>query len=243
MTWVVVGASAGLGRALATRLAREGGTLVLVASDARDLEPLASDLSVRFGTACRIVAHDAADPGGLADAVAAALSGDPIDGLLFPIGLSVDDDNGLAPAAADARLVAVNFLCVAAVCARLLPRLQGQKRGVIAGFGSIAAARGRARNVVYAASKRALESYFESLRQIGDGHGIRVFFFVLGYLDTTLAYGKKLLFPKAHPDAVADAVVRSFTGAGGRRHLPWWWAPIALLVRKMPWIVFRRMRF
>lgn len=244
MTWVVVGASAGLGRALATRLAQEGRGLVLAASDARDLDALAADVAIRFGAAARIVAHDAADPAGLAQAIAAAIpAGEPIDGVLFPIGLSMDADDGSLSPEETARLVAVNFLCVVAVCTRLLPRLTAQGNGVVAGFGSIAAARGRARNVAYAASKRALESYFESLRQLGDGNGLRVFFFVLGYLDTSLAYGKTLLFPKAQPDAVADRVVRSFAGQGGARHLPWWWAPISLLVRKMPWVVFRRMRF
>ena len=245
MTWVVVGASAGLGRALAERLARDRADLLLVASDARDLDALAADLAIRFGARARTIAHDAADHAGLAEAVAAALPADGrIDGLLFPIGLSVDDDDALAPPRSMERLVAVNFLCVAAVCGRLLPRLLAQGHGVIAGFGSVAAARGRGKNVVYAASKRALESYFESLRHLGDARGLRVFYYVLGYLDTGLAYGKKLLFPKADPAAVAARVVADFArGGGGSRHLPFWWAPIGLLVRSLPWAVFKRMRF
>lgn len=244
MTWVVVGASAGLGRALATRLARDRRDLVLVASDARDLDALAADLSIRFGAAARTVAHDAADHAGLAAAIAEAIPGDgTIDGLLFPIGLSTEDDDGFAGPEQAERLVAVNFLCAASVCGRLLPRLLAQGQGVVAGFGSVAAVRGRGRNVVYAASKRALESYFESLRHLGEARGLRVFFYVLGYLDTGLAYGKTLLLPKADPDAVADRVISDLAGPGGRRHCPWWWAPITGLVRALPWPLFKRMRF
>lgn len=245
MTWVIVGASAGLGRALAERLARDGAPLLAVASDARDLDALRSDLELRHGARVRTLAQDAADPGAFADAIAGALpAGEPIDGLLFPIGLSVDGDDGTAPPGLAARLAAVNFVCVAAVCGRLLPRLLEQGRGVIAGFGSVAAARGRSRNVVYAASKRALESYFESLRHLGDARGVRVFFYVLGYMDTALAFGQDLPFPVADPAAVADRVVRDLArGGGGSRHLPAWWAPIGAVVRALPWALFRRMRF
>ena len=245
MTWVIVGASAGLGRALAERLARERAALLLVASDERDLAALKADLEIRHGARVSTLARDAADPDGLADAVAEALAaGDTIDGLLFPIGCSVDDDDGTAPPERAARLVAVNFLCVAAVVGRLWPRLVSQGQGAIAGFGSVAAARGRGRNVVYAAGKRALESYFESLRHLADGRGVRVFFYTLGYMDTALAFGKALPFPAADPADVAARVAADLArGRGGSRHLPAFWAPISAVVRALPWFVFRRMRF
>jgi short-subunit dehydrogenase len=245
VSWLIVGASAGLGRALAERLARDRAALLLVASDARDLAALRADLELRFGARVAILATDAADPAALADAVAAALPpGEAVDGLLFPVGLSVDDDEATAPPDRAARLAAVNFLAVAAVCSRLLPRLLEQGRAVIAGFGSVAAARGRGRNVVYAASKRALESYFESLRHAADARGVRVFFYVLGYMDTALAFGKPLPFPAADPADVAARVVADLArGKGGTRHLPAWWAPIGAVVRALPWAIFRRMRF
>jgi short-subunit dehydrogenase len=245
VTWVVVGASAGLGRALAERLARDRAPLLLVASDERDLAALRADLEVRHGARVSILAGDAADPETLAEAIATALPpGEPIAGLLFPVGLSVDDDDGTAPPERAARLLSVNFLAVAAVCGRLLPRLLAQGGGAIAGFGSVAAARGRGKNVVYAASKRALESYFESLRHIADARGVRVFFYALGYMDTALAFGKTLPFPVADPADVADRIARDLArGRGGTRHLPAWWAPVSAAVRALPWAVFRRMRF
>ena len=49
MIAIVVGASAGLGRALAGELAATGHDLVVVSSDARDLAALASDLRIRHG--------------------------------------------------------------------------------------------------------------------------------------------------------------------------------------------------
>ncbi|MBN8483018.1 MAG: SDR family NAD(P)-dependent oxidoreductase, partial [Xanthomonadales bacterium] len=58
MTAIVIGASSGLGRALAVELARRGRPLLLVASDARDLDALACDLGLRFGVAVGTLALD-----------------------------------------------------------------------------------------------------------------------------------------------------------------------------------------
>jgi short-subunit dehydrogenase len=243
VTWVVVGASAGLGRAIAESLGRERRSLLLVAGDVRDLQPLGADLEVA-GARVRTVAHDAADHAGLAGRIAESLSPEEeIEGLLFPVGaMAPGDDGTLSPEEAE-RLVRINFLCATSVVGRLLPRLFRQGRGVIAGFGSVAAVRGRGQNVVYAASKRALESYFESLRHLGEPRGLSVVFYTLGYLDTGLAFGKKLLFPKADPARVAVRVKRELGREAGGHYEPRWWGMLAAVVRRLPWFVFRRMRF
>src|SRR5262245_61732928 len=59
---VVVGASSGVGRAMAERLAERGSNLVIVARDALDLEATAADLRLRCGVGCHAVAQDIASP-------------------------------------------------------------------------------------------------------------------------------------------------------------------------------------
>jgi short-subunit dehydrogenase len=243
VTWVVVGASAGLGRALAERLARERRSLVLVARDERDLAPLAADLAATHGARVRTLAQDAAEPEVLARRLYELLAEEEVEGLLFPVGVTDAGDDGVLDARAAERLVQVNFLSVAAVAGRFLPKLIAQRHGVLVGFGSIAAVRGRSRNVVYAAAKRARESYFESLRHLGEGHGLTVAFYSLGYLDTSQAFGQRLLLPKADPAAVADEVCRALLHRRGKRYFPWFWAPAAAALSFLPWAFFKRMRF
>jgi short-subunit dehydrogenase len=72
----------------------------------------------------------------------------------------------------------------------------------------VAATRGRATNVVYSASKRALQTYFEGLRHASVGTPVRVQFYVVGYLDTNLAFGRRTLLPRADPEGLAARVVR-----------------------------------
>jgi short-subunit dehydrogenase len=242
VTWVVVGASAGLGRALAERLARERRSLVLVARDERDLAPLAADLAAMHAARVRILAQDANEPSVLAGRLYELLAAEEVEGLLFPLGATAaGDEGGLDPGQSE-QLVRVNFLSVAAVIGRFLPKLIAQRHGVLVGFGSIAAIRGRSRNVVYSAAKRALESYFESLRHLAESHGLTVAFYSLGYLDTAQAFGQRLLFPKADPAAVADQVCRTLPRRRGKHYLPWFWALVALAIRVLPWSLFKRMR-
>jgi len=244
MTVVIVGASAGLGRALAVELARQGSPLLLVASDARDLEAGASDLSLRFGVPVAIVATDAADAAGLVEGLRVGLAGlTPPEALLLPIGVADVDDTPLLEAGRASRLVDVNLLAVVAAVGEVLPGMIERRRGVVVGFGSVAAARGRSRNAVYAAAKRALASYFESLRHFSTPAGVGVAFYVLGYMDTRLAAGRRLLLPRAAPQAVARRVVRRLGRDRGVHYLPRYWFALALVLKALPHAIYRRLDF
>jgi short-subunit dehydrogenase len=244
MNMLVIGASAGLGSALSESLARAGHNLILVASDDRDLDVLAADLRLRFGIRVQTVACRIA-PGAdyLPPICAAAGRFDAIDGLFYPIGLSDDDDRGLLDDAKSRAILEANFYGLTLITAHFLPAMIERKSGYVVGFGSVAAVRGRGANVIYSASKRALASYFESVRHLTNAANVRVQFYQLGYLDTQQAYGKKLLFPKADPHKLADVVVRSLRRDFGVRYYPGFWWMIVAILRALPWPVFRRVRF
>lgn len=241
MTWVVIGASRGLGRELARELARAGKDLVLVASGAADLVALADELDRKHRVRAIVVVADlgAAEPP--IDAVVAAVRGaGSLEGLLLPIGAARSDDDGTLERGAAERLLRVNLLAPMALVAALLPDLLATG-GTIVGFSSVAAARGRGTNVVYAAAKRGLESYFESLRH-GCAGTLRVQLYVLGYLDTERVTARTVL-PKGDPRRLARLVVRDLGRSFDRRHYPRWWRIIVMGIRWVPWPIFRRLRF
>jgi short-subunit dehydrogenase len=123
-TAIVVGASSGLGRALATELAARGHALLLVASDRRDLDALGASLNLAHGIAVRALALDLgreADPGAK---IIAALDGmPPASALLLPIGQSREDDDFSLDAPRIGELLAVNLHAPLAIVHALLPRL------------------------------------------------------------------------------------------------------------------------
>ena len=116
-----------------------------------------------------------------------------------------------------------------------------EARGVVVGFGSVAAVRGRSRNMVYAAAKRGLQGFFESLRHRHSGQGLRVQFHRLGFLRSNLTHGMRLPLPAAEPAQVASQVVANLEKASFDRHAPRWWALVAFIITHLPWFVFRRM--
>ena len=242
MTAVVVGASSGLGRALAGELARHRHDLLLVASDSRDLEALATDLNLRHGVAVRALALDlrrATDPGAR---IAMALQGmSPLSALLLPVGVSRADDDFSLDVERIGQLLAINVHAPLAIVHALLPSLL-KTHGVIVLFGSIAAIRGRGRNVVYATAKRGLVSLYESLRQRHRSSDLRVQLYQLGFLATNLTHGMRLPMPATNPAIVAKTVIERLAHGSACWYLPRKFALIALIVRALPWPIYRKIR-
>jgi len=239
---IVVGASSGLGRALASELAAKKHDLLLVASDPRDLEAIASDLHLRHGIAVRTLALDLGrefDPG--ARILAALDDLPPPEALLLPAGMSRSDDALSLDAGAIGQLLAINLHAPLAIVHALLPRLL-ETGGTVVLFGSIAAVRGRGRNVVYASAKRGLVSLYESLRHRYRPGELRVQLYQLGFLATNLTHGMTLPTAPAEPSAIARTVVRRLGRGSSLRYLPEKFELIALAVRALPWSLYRRMK-
>ena len=242
MSAVVVGASAGLGRALADALAAAGHDLVLVSSDARDLDALGSDLRIRHGVKVEGVPLDL---GGGLDGLdrltrAAGELGGP-DAVLLPIGWTAASDDATSSAEQAERLVRTNFLSAVAIVGALLPALRAKPRSSVVGFGSVAGARGRSKNMVYAASKRALQVWFEGLRHACSGSPVRVRFYVLGYLDTSLAFGRDTRLRRADPGRLARRVVREL-GREGVSYYPRAWRLVCAALPLVPFFIYKHLR-
>lgn len=244
MTYVIVGASSGVGRALATRFAEAGHDLIIVSSDLRDVTAVASDLSIRFGRRVAPVAADVSNlPDYLARLDAAIAATGPIDGVLLPVGVVRDDDGAEVTAATMDWTLRVNFTAVAATVIALLPRLRERPAASIVGFGSISSARGRSRNIIYAASKRALDSFFESVRHACANSGVLVQFYVLGYIDTAMAYGRQTPLPPGSPDALSARVLANIHRDIGIVYHPRVWRWITEALRLLPWSIYKKLSF
>lgn len=244
MKALVVGASAGVGRALSALLAERGYQLLLVASDEADLNTQAAHLRLMYNAKVSTVAVDARNPSRCLDSIRAIA--DPIgdfDSLFFPIGVSRTDDNGQLPFKEAQHLFDVNLLIIVGLIGSFLPEMLTSNSGDIVGFGSVAAIRGRKANIVYAAAKRGLESYFESLRHLTANTGVRIHFYKLGYIDTQQTFGKKLLFPKIAAQDVAKTVFRNLGKDNGPIYIPRFWSIVGYIVSILPWPIFKRMDF
>lgn len=240
---VIIGASSGVGRALAERLASEGHDLVLVSRDTRDLEAISSDLRLRHRHQCTFIVADIGDPRWDVTAFARECVErvGPIDLLMIPAGGASTGDVGAVPEVI-AGVVATNFLGPARAAAAFGQAMAERGRGAIVLFSSIAAAAPRRRNAAYSAAKAALEVYARALRHELEPRGVRVVVIALGYVDTAQSYGMRLMFPVAQPNAVAKYAIIAAQG-GGKHYYPWFWYWITTALRLLPWRVYSRLSF
>lgn len=184
-TVVVTGAAAGIGRATASRIAREGGTVVATDITERGLEDLASESDTD-----RIVpvAGDITGDGDIDRIVAA--TGGRIDGLANVAGIV--DDFSPAHETSDElwrRVFAVNVDGVFRLTRAVLPAMLERRSGSIVNVASEAALRGNAAGVAYTAAKHAVVGITRNTAFMYGPHGIRVNAVAPGGVATGIAHG------------------------------------------------------
>ncbi|WP_436521482.1 SDR family NAD(P)-dependent oxidoreductase [Actinoplanes sp. HUAS TT8] len=168
-TVIVTGAASGIGRATASRIAREGGRVIAVDITADGLTTLAEEL----GDAIVPVTADITSDAGIADIVAAA--GDRIDGLANIAGV-VDDFTPVHETSDKVweRVFAVNVDGVFKLTRAVVPAMLTARRGAIVNVASEAALRGNAAGVAYTASKHAVVGITKNTAFMYGGEGLRV---------------------------------------------------------------------
>src|SRR5579872_210928 len=175
---LVTGASSGIGRASALRLARAGYSVLAGVRNPADGEALRAQTD-----ALQPVLLDVTRPDAIADAV--AICGQSLSGLVSNAGIAVTGPVELVTLEAWRRQFEVNVIGFVAMTQALLPLLRrGQGRIVI--VGSIAGRSALPGSAAYDASKYALEAIADALRMELHGEGIRVSLIEPGAVATPL---------------------------------------------------------
>tara|TARA_B100000749_G_scaffold50783_1_gene36595 strand:- start:2377 stop:3114 length:738 start_codon:yes stop_codon:yes gene_type:complete len=244
MTYIIVGGSAGLGRAIAKKIASEKQDLIIISSDLRDTKALASDLEIRYGVKVIPLQMSLSKlPITFKEVDKSLEKLSPLTGLILPIGFNDPNDVPGIDDESFFKLINTNFTSVCLFINHFLPILKKLPDTTIIGFGSIAAIRGRTLNATYAASKRALESYFQSLRHFAVNSSLTIQFYVIGYIDTNLSFGVDMtLFKPAQVDRLADIVFNNRLQDFGTTFYPKYWKIIKILLPIVPWSIFKKFK-
>lgn len=184
---IVTGASRGIGRELASGLARDGFELALIARTRSDLERLASDLPADGGREHSVNVIDVAD----ADAIEAGM-GDVlrrhgrVDVLVNDAGAYVAGGLGLTATEFE-MMVKVNLVAPFLFMKAAIPAMKAQGRGHVFNVASRAGKVGFAGDGGYVASKFGLVGLSESVyREFADA-GIAVTSICPGWTNTAMA--------------------------------------------------------
>jgi len=244
---LVVGASSGIGAALVRQLAREGFAVAAVARRGEELAALArscADEAARSGGAVFVHAHDVQDAGAvpaLFETIVRELGG--LDLAVFAAAIMPRVERTEFDTGKDLPVIAVNFAGCVAWCNPVAALFRTQRSGTLVGISSIAGDRGRKGQPVYAATKAAMNSYLESLRNRLSEAGVHVCTIKPGYVDTAMLAGVEKRFWVISPETAADTILRAARSRRNVRYVPFRWMFVGLALRSIPSFLFRKLNF
>ncbi len=189
---IIVGASSGIGAALAVEMAKPGRVVGLVARRRPELDAVAAQVTAR-GAQAIVHTCDASDDAAVAACWRALLTDvGGCDALVYSSGVMPEVGPREFDIAKDRQIIEVNVIGAMAWLNLGAAHLADQGRGVLCGLGSVAGDRGRRQAPAYGASKAALHTYLESLRNRLSVLGVHVVTIKPGPVRTPMLGDRKL---------------------------------------------------
>lgn len=216
---LITGASSGIGRATAIRLAKKGARIALASRTVPLLEEIAGEIR-QLGSPALVVPLDVTDREQCRNAVEATVEGfGKLDVLLCSAGISMRSEFGQTDLDAIEKVMQINFYGAMYCTYFAIPHVM-KTRGSLVALSSLTGKRGIPSYSIYGASKFALQGLYESIRLELTPHGVHVGIFASGFVDTPLR--ERVLGPDGNPlptspilpfrvwplDRVVDALVR-----------------------------------
>jgi short-subunit dehydrogenase len=237
---LITGASAGIGAAVARRLASEGARVLVHGRDPERTRAVAADVG---GT---MLVAELVTPDGRQRLAAEALSVfGQVDVLINNAG--VGWSGPLTEMGGDdiRRLIEVDLLAPIELTRALLPGMVERRNGAICFVTSIAGRTGVADEAVYSATKAGLDTFAEGLRAEAAGSGVHIATVIPGVVDTGFFAARGRPYQRSRPKpipagAVAEAVVRTVVNDRAETWIPGW-LRIAPAVRALAPSAYRRL--
>jgi NAD(P)-dependent dehydrogenase (short-subunit alcohol dehydrogenase family) len=209
-TVLITGASSGIGRAAAIKIAAAGGIPLLVARTAEKLEEVRDEIA-RDGGAAHVYTADLSDYDSIDRMVEKVLADHPsIDVLVNNAGRSIRRSVALSYDRIHdyERTIRLNYLGTVKLILALLPHMREQRKGHIVNVSSIGVQTNPPRFSAYVASKSALDAFTRvaSSETIGDNVTFTTIHMPL--VRTPMIAPTKMYdsFPTISPDEAADLI-------------------------------------
>ncbi len=222
----ITGASSGIGRSVAKRLAAEGDLVAVVARRKILLDSLVTEIEHVGGKALAIQC----DVTITADVIAAVKQVEntlgPIDRLVANVGGGKRTFVDTFQTSHISEVMTLNLVATSNCIEAVLPGMLDRGAGHIVATGSLASYRGLPGAAGYSAAKAAITNMMESLRIDLRPRGIDVTLLLPGFIRTNPLSKKKRPFEMELEDATSR-IVRAIKLRKGRHAFP---APLAILV-------------
>jgi NAD(P)-dependent dehydrogenase (short-subunit alcohol dehydrogenase family) len=247
MKAAVLGATAGMGRALCRLLVERGDQVFVLGIGEEDLTRSVSDLQVRGKspeTAAGNALCDLERPETFApalDAAEQAMGG--LDAVIVTAGLFATQDVLEGDLELTRRLLTVNYAHTVVFCEHARQRLLARGGGTLCVFSSVAGDRGRKPVILYGSAKAGLSRYLEGLDHKFRSAGLKVVCVKPGFVKTGMTTGLKPPPFAGEPEQVAAHVLSALDAGKPVLYTPFMWRFVMLVIRFLPRFVMRRINF
>jgi len=246
VTVVLLGATKGMGRALARRMAARGDRLFLLGRNVDELRRSAADLEVRHASLAPVgtALCDLERPETFASALdAAETQMGKIDTVVVTAALFATQDQLEANPTLATQLLLVNFTNTVLFCEHARKRLLAAGGGTLCVFSSVAGERGRSPVVIYGAAKAGLTRYLEGLDHRFRRQGLVTVCVKPGFVTTSMTAGLPRPRFAGNPDDVARRVLVAIDQRRPVVYVPPIWRLVMCVVRVLPRFVMRHAGF
>jgi decaprenylphospho-beta-D-erythro-pentofuranosid-2-ulose 2-reductase len=243
---IVVGATSGIGLALAQRLVSEGAGVALVGRSGEKLQRATGGINMRekgqgAGVSYGNDVHNTEEIPALFQEIVQDLGG--LDLIIYAAGIMPKVAPDDYDTATDREIIDTNLIGAMAWLNEAAARFAQLGSGTIVGISSVAGDRGRRGNPAYCASKAALATYLESLRNRLGSRGVTVVTVKPGYVATAMTAGEKLpkFLPVIKPERAAELILAAAQQKRQVAYVPEIWRPIMAIIRAIPSRIFQRL--
>jgi short-subunit dehydrogenase len=241
---LIVGASSGIGEAMARRLAASGTRVALVARRADTLEDIVSSINQTAGEERAFAfAHDVKNAGAVPELfqeITGRLGG--LDLMVYAAGVQRLVAFDEFDTTKDLEMLEVNLDGAVAWINPTAERFGRLRRGTIVGIGSVAGDRGRCANPVYNTSKAGLHTYLEAIRNRIGRYGVRVVTVKPGFVDTPMTENLPGLFWLISADRAAEIILKKARRGTSVCYVPARWRVLMWVIRSIPSFLFKRLK-
>ena len=249
-TWkhaIVIGASSGIGKALAEQLLKQGTSVAMVSRRREPMEELRiTNYELRKKDNTRgnafVYEHDVTDydkTEALFQQITHDLGG--LDLVIYSSGVMLSVEEHEYSFAKDRETIEVNVIGAFAWLDEAAKRFERTKSGTIIGISSVAGERGRRGNPAYGTSKAALTTLLEALRNRVSRYGVKVITIKPGFIDTDMTRGKPGLFWLISADDAAKQILHAARSGQSIVYVPGKWRWVAMALRSVPSFIFKRL--
>ena len=245
MNAALIGATKGMGRALARELAERGAGLFLLGRDETQLAKSAADLEIR-GARDTVgwAPCDMLDPTSFAsglDAAGEAL--EDLDTVVITAGVFASQEELENDSELRDRMLQVNFVNTIHFCEEARTRLLARGGGNLVVFSSVAGDRARKPVALYGAAKGGLSHYMTGLDHRYRADGLTSVLVKPGFVRTSMTTDLDAPPFAGEPEQVARDVLRAIDRRAPVVYTPRIWRWVMAVIQALPRSIMRRIQF